>query len=55
MDVRTRDNERLGKKRVNEVADLFESLMPKPSANFGHLYQKAWNPEDFPIVEGGAA
>jgi len=48
VDVRTRDSERVGKMRVDEVANYFRSLLPKPSSKFESKYSKAWNPKDYP-------
>ena len=50
VDVRTRDNERVGKMRIDEVAALFQSLMPKKSNMYEHLYEKVWSPVDYPVV-----
>lgn len=36
VDIRTREGGRVGKKRVDEVAAFFESLMPEKSKNY-HL------------------
>lgn len=50
VDVRTREGERVGKMRVDEVAKYFESLMPKKSNKYQHLYEKVWSPEHYPII-----
>jgi len=53
VDVRTRENVRQGKMRVDKVAEFFESLLPKKSPEFDSMYSKAWKAEDYPVVEGG--
>ena len=40
----------LGSKRVDETAEFFRSLMPQRSKHFDNLYNKAWKPEDYPVV-----
>ena len=37
--------------RIDQVAKYFEDLKPKPSRSSDNLYQKIWNPEDYPIIE----
>lgn len=49
--MRTRDGERVGKMRIDEVAKHFENLMPKKSHSFENLYSKVWRPEDYPAEE----
>ena len=51
VDIRSRDGERVGKMRVDEVAEFFYSLMPEKSKSYKvithsniHLYAKAWKP-----------
>ena len=51
VDVRSRDGQRVGKMRIDQVAKYFEELKPKPSRSSDHLYNKIWKPEDYPIVE----
>jgi len=51
VDVRTRDNKRHGKMRIDDVAKHLESLKPEASSNVKTMYAKAWNPEDFPRLE----
>lgn len=48
VDVRTRDNKRHGKMRVDELADHLKSLEPEASNSSKRMYEKAWNPADFP-------
>lgn len=47
VDVRTRDTERHGKMRVDQVADMLEALKPAPSDSFGRFYNKVWNVDDY--------
>lgn len=51
VDVRTREEKRLGKYRTDDLVKLFESEYPKESNNFNEFYGKAWKPEDFPVKE----
>ena len=44
VDVRTRDNQRLGKMRVDKVHEYFESLLPRNSNAWERFYEKAWDP-----------
>lgn len=48
VDVRSRDGQRVGKMRIDQVAKYFEELKPKPSRSSDHLYEKIWKPEDYP-------
>ena len=50
VDVRSRDGQRIGKMRVDELAKYFENLTPKPSRSHDHLYSQMWKPEDYPAV-----
>jgi len=47
VDIRTRDNKRMGKMRIDELNHYFESLMPKKASMYDEFYRKAWNPADF--------
>jgi len=51
VDIRSRDNERIGKKRIDELHDYLQSLLPKNSTASEKFYEKAWNPADF---DGGS-
>jgi hypothetical protein len=51
VDIRSREDARIGKKRVDELVEYFQSLMPKPSKKFEELYSKAWNPKHYPKVD----
>jgi len=47
VDVRTRDTERHGKMRVDELAKHLETLKPAPSPSFNNFYKNAWNPDNY--------
>jgi hypothetical protein len=49
VDVRTREEKRLGKFRIDDLVKLFESEMPAKSKSFSDYYSKSWKPEDFPV------
>jgi len=54
VDVRTRDEKRHGKLRVNTLVDMFNDHYPKPPQKFHDKYAKMWNPDDYkdiPIPE----
>jgi hypothetical protein len=51
VDVRTRDTERHGKMRVDEVAAMLTALKPMPSTSYNSFYEKAWDPSQFAAVE----
>lgn len=51
VDVRTRDNKRHGRWRLDDLLEHFNSLMPGESMNSKKLYEKAYNPADYPRVE----
>jgi threonyl-tRNA synthetase len=54
VDVRTRDTERHGKMRVDQVVDHLNKLKPEPSSSFDNFYKNAWNPDtykDIPLPE----
>lgn len=51
IDVRTREEKRLGKMRIDQLADMFDGLMPERSKNFKEFYSKSWKSEDFPVTE----
>lgn len=48
-DMDDKNDHRIGKKRVDELADYFQSFMPKPSAKREEFYGKMWKPEDYPV------
>lgn len=47
LDVRTRDNKRHGKLRVDEVVRMLENEKPKPASAFKDFYAKAFDPAKF--------
>ena len=53
VDVRVRsegskDGKRLGKQRVDDFAAMLKTLEPKVSDSYNNLYEKAWDPANFP-------
>lgn len=48
VDVRSRDNQRVGKFRIDDLVTFFNDLNPKASRSHEKLYQKVWDPKDFP-------
>merc|ERR1712160_202577 len=50
VDVRTRDNTRHGKMRVDELAKRLATEKPDQSKQFSDFYANAWNP-DTPATE----
>lgn len=51
VDVRSRENERMGKFRVDKLHEHFQSLSPKKSKAYDKFYSHMWNPANY----GGAA
>jgi len=49
IDIRTRDNERAGKMRIDELHDYFQSILPSKSNMYEKFYEKAWDPKDFSV------
>ncbi len=47
VDVRTRDNKRHGKKRIDELVKMLEAEEPEPAKKFAEFYKKAFNPSKF--------
>lgn len=47
LDVRTRDNKRHGKIRVDQVAAMLKAESPAPSTSYNNFYKKAFRPELF--------
>ena len=47
VDVRTRDTERHGKMRVDELAKHLATLKPAPSPSYNNFYKNAWNPDNY--------
>lgn len=52
VDVRSREGDRIGKKRVDELVTFFESLYPSKSKASEELFSKKWNPNNYPKNEG---
>jgi hypothetical protein len=55
VDVRTRDNVRHGKMRVDALHEHLESLKPKESSSFDEFYGNVWTPEQYPEVAAKVA
>ena len=55
LDIRTREEKRLGKKRVDEVHKYFKSLYPEKSKVHKEYFSKMWKPEDFPVKAAESA
>ena len=51
VDVRTRDNKRHGKMRVDDLAEHLKTLEPEKSQSYKNMYAKAWDPANFPKDE----
>jgi len=49
VDIRSRNNERIGKKRVDEAHYFFQTLLPKHSSMYEKFYAKAWDPSKFSV------
>lgn len=47
VDIRTRDNKRMGKMRVDELVEHFKSLEPAQTTKFDEIYKKAWDPKNY--------
>ena len=48
VDVRTRDNVRHGKMRIDALGEHLMTLKPMPSVVDEQFYKNAWNPKDYP-------
>lgn len=46
-DVRTRDNKRHGKIRIDKIAEMLKSEEPAPAKKFDTFYEKAFDPKAF--------
>lgn len=51
VDVRTRDNKRHGKMRVDDLVDHFKTLEPSVSQCHNQMYEKVYNPADYKRIE----
>lgn len=47
VDIRSRTNERIGKKRIDEAHQFFQDQLPAKSRKYEEFYEKAFNPETF--------
>mmetsp|Transcript_18996 Transcript_18996/g.29132 ORF Transcript_18996/g.29132 Transcript_18996/m.29132 type:complete len:884 (+) Transcript_18996:485-3136(+) len=47
VDIRSRDNKRIGKKRVDELPAFFETQQPAESKRHGEFYSKAWDAANY--------
>ena len=54
VDVRTRDNKRHGKIRVDEVARLLETERPIPSSSNTNFYKNVWKPETYGFTDASS-
>jgi nitrate reductase alpha subunit len=53
VDIRTRDNERMGKMRIDQLHEHFQSLYPSKSNKYEEFYAKAWDPSQFSTATCG--
>lgn len=53
VDIRNRENERIGKMRVDELHHYFQSLMPNKSTAYEKFYAEAWDPTKFSTATCG--
>lgn len=53
VDIRTRDNERMGKMRLDQLHEYFQTLMPGKSNKYEEFYAKAWDPSVFSTATCG--
>ena len=54
LDVRTRDNKRHGKIRVDEIARMLESERPIPSSSNTNFYKNIWKPETYGFTDASS-
>ena len=54
VDVRSRDNKRMGKFRVDQLHHHFQSLMPKKSKAYQKFYSNMWDPTKYESVQDEA-
>lgn len=47
VDIRTRENQRLGKMRIDKLHEYFQSLLPEKSKAYKSFYEGAWDPANF--------
>jgi len=54
VDIRTRENKRMGKMRVDELHFYFQTLMPNKSTAFEKFYADAWKVPEGAVACGGS-
>lgn len=47
VDIRTRDNKRMGKMKLDDLNEYFKSLLPQNSSMYEKFYAEAWDPKKF--------
>ena len=47
VDIRTREDGKLGQVRVDEFAEKLKEEMPKKSQSYNNFYSKVWKAENF--------
>lgn len=47
VDVRTRENKRIGAKRIDKLHEYFLALLPRLSNAHEKFYSKQWNIDDY--------
>ena len=52
VDIRARDNTRIGKMRVEDLSIFFSSLLPKKSKHYQKFYDKIWQAAKYPRKAG---
>jgi len=52
VDIRTRENKRIGTMRVDELHEYFMTLMPPRSGAYGKFYAEAWDSAKFQAGAG---
>lgn len=55
VDVRTRDNQRIGKYRVDDFAEHLKTLALKQSTSHERMYAKAWDPSQYARGDGAGS
>ena len=47
VDVRSRENVRLGKMRIDKLHEYFQSLLPAKSDAYKKFYENEWDPAEY--------
>lgn len=47
VDIRTRENKRIGRKRIDKLHEYFQALLPGKSNAYRKYYEKQWNIDEF--------